>query len=55
MDAETGSRVLSAASDLVEVYCVSYEHAELVAREEGASVQRGHPLRRAGDRGSLRG
>jgi len=87
MDAETGSRALSAASDLVEllrlahsaaervaleVYGVSFEHAELiarelarlrrsadkltqdvesyVAREEGASVQRGHPLRRAGDR-----
>ncbi len=86
MDGQSGSRVLGAASDLVEllrlaqssaervaqeVYGVSYEHAELierelqrlrrsaeklkstvedhVAREEGASVERGHPLRRAGD------
>ena len=86
MDAETGSRALSAANDLVEllrlahsaaervaqeVYGVAYEHAELiarelhrlrrsadklandvetyVAREEGATVQRGHPLRRASD------
>jgi uncharacterized membrane protein YccC len=86
MDGDTGSRVLGAASDLVEllrlaqaaaervaqdVYGVSYEHAELierelhrlrasaeklkatvdehVAREESAALQRGHPLRRAGD------
>ena len=89
MDAETGSRALSAANDLVEllrlahgaservaqeVYGVSYEHAELitrelqrlrrsadklqadvesyVAREEGATVERGHPLRRTSDRGA---
>ena len=87
MDAESGSRALSAANDLVEllrlahaaaeraaqeVYGVSYEHAELiarelqrlrrsadklkgsldeyVAREETASSERGHPLRRASDR-----
>ncbi|HEY3074916.1 MAG TPA: hypothetical protein VGJ74_07070 [Burkholderiales bacterium] len=86
MDAQSGSRVLNAANDLVEmlrlaqsaaervaqeVYGVSYEHAELierelqrlrrsadrlqktvedyVSREEGASVERGHPMRRAGD------
>lgn len=89
MDAETGSRALNAANDLIEllrlahsaaervaqaVYGVSYEHAELiardlqrlrrsadklakdvegyVAREEGATVQRGHPLRRSSDRGA---
>jgi hypothetical protein len=89
MDAETGSRALSAANDLVEllrlahsaaerlsqeVYGVAYEHAELiarelqrlrrsadklendvegyVAREEGATVERGHPRRRASDRGA---
>ena len=89
MDAEAGSRALSAANDLVEllrlaqsaaervaqeVFGPSYEHAELierdlqrlrrsadklsqnvetyVAREEGAIVQRGHPLRRTGDRGT---
>jgi hypothetical protein len=87
MDAETGARALSAANDLAEllrlassaaervaqeVYGVSFEHAELiarelqrlrrsadkltqdvesyVAREEAATIQRGHPLRRAGDR-----
>ena len=86
MDAEAGSRALSAANDLVEllrlaqsaaervaqeVYGVAYEHAELierelqrlrrsadrmqktveeyVSREEGASVERGHPMRRASD------
>ena len=89
MDAESGSRALSAANDLVEllrlahaaaeraaqeVYGVSYEHAELIARdlqrlrrsadtlshnienyvsrEEGATVRRGHPLRRSSDRGA---
>jgi hypothetical protein len=41
--------VLSAASDLVELLRLAHGAAE------GASVQRGHPLRRAGDRGSLRG
>jgi hypothetical protein len=87
VDSQSGSRALSAASDLVEllrlaeasaervaqeVYGVAYEHAELierelqrlrrsadklkssldesVAREEGAAVERGHPLRRASDR-----
>jgi hypothetical protein len=87
MDAQSGSRALSAASDLAdllrlaqeaverlaqEVYGASFEHAELiarelqrlrrsadtlrrgveehVAREEGATVQRGHPLRRSSDR-----
>ena len=87
MDAQSGSRALSAASDLAdllrlaheavervaqEVYGASFEHAELiarelqrlrrsadtlrrgveehVAREEGATVRRGHPLRRSGDR-----
>lgn len=86
MDAQSGSRALSASQDLVEllrlaqsaaeraaqeVYGVAFEHAELierelqrlrrsaeklaqevdsyVAREEGATVQRGHPLRRASD------
>ena len=86
MDAEAGSRALSAANDLVEllrlaqsaaervaqeVFGRSYEHAELierelqrlrrsadkltsdvegfVSREEGAAVERGHPLRRASD------
>ena len=86
MDGQSGSRMLGAASDLVEllrlaqssaerialeVYGVAYEHAELierelqrlrrsaeklkatveehVAHEEGNTVQRGHPLRRAGD------
>ena len=86
MDGQSGSRALSAASDLLEllrlaqssterlaqeVYGVSYEHAALierelqrlrrsaeklksvveehVAQEEGNTVQRGHPLRRAGD------
>ncbi|HZE59809.1 MAG TPA: hypothetical protein VE085_04560 [Burkholderiales bacterium] len=89
MDAESGSRALSAANDLVEllrlahaaaeraaqeVYGVAYEHAELIARdlqrlrrsaeklghdienhvsrEEGATVRRGHPLRRSSDRGA---
>ena len=92
MDAETRSRALSAANDLAEllrlansaaervaqeVYGVSFEHAELiarelqrlrrsadkltqdvesyVAREEAATTQRGHPLRRAGDRRALTG
>ena len=87
MDAQSGSRALSASSDLAdllrlaqeavervaqEVYGASFEHAELiarelqrlrrsadtlkrgveehVAREEGATVQRGHPLRRSSDR-----
>ena len=87
MDAQSGSRALSAAHDLVEllrlaqsaaertaqeVYGAAFEHAELierelarlrrsaeklsrdieqyVAREEGAAVARGHPLRRATDR-----
>ena len=87
MDAQSGSRALSAVQDLVEllrlaqsaaeraaqeVYGVAFEHAELierelqrlrrsaeklaqevgsyVAREEGATVERGHPLRRASDR-----
>jgi hypothetical protein len=87
MDAESGSRILNAASDLVEllrlaqsatdrleqdVFGVSYEQADLIARdihrlrrqaeklktecerlvsrEETATVQRGHPLRRAADR-----
>jgi len=86
VDAQSGSRALSAVNDLVEllrlahsaaerasqeVYGVAYEHAELiardlqrlrrsadklardiegyVAREEGATVERGHPLRRSGD------
>jgi hypothetical protein len=90
MDAQSGSRALSAASDLAdllrlaheaaervaqEVFGASFEHAELiarelqrlrrsadtllrgveehVAREEGATVQRGHPLRRSSDRSSL--
>jgi len=90
MDAQSGSRALSAVSDLAdllrlahesaervaqEVYGASFEHAELiarelqrlrrsadtlrrgveehVAREEGATVERGHPLRRRGDRSSL--
>ncbi len=89
MDAETGSRALSAADDLAEllrlassaaerlsqeVYGPSFDHAELIAhelrrlrrsveklhadvtafdsREEGATVERGHPLRRASDRGA---
>ena len=89
MDAESGSRALSAANDLVEllrlalaaaerasqeVYGVAYEHAELIARElqrlrrsadklshdienyvsreDGATVRRGHPLRRSSDRGA---
>ena len=89
MDAEAGSRALSAADDLAEllrlassaaerlshaVYGPSFDHSELiahelrrlrrsveklhddvatfVAREEGATVQRGHPLRRASDRGA---
>ena len=88
MDAQSGSRALSAANDLAdllrlaheaaervaqEVFGASFEHAELigrdlqrlrrsadtlrrgveehVAREEGATVQRGHPLRRSSDRG----
>ena len=87
MDGRSGSRALSAASDLVEllrlaeasaervaqeVFGVPYEHAQLIERElqrlrrsadklkgtideyvahqEGATVERGHPLRRAGDR-----
>jgi hypothetical protein len=86
VNAESGSRALSAANDLVEllrlaqsaaervaqeVFGASYEHAELierelqrlrrsadklaqdvegfVSREEGAAVDPGHPLRRAGD------
>jgi hypothetical protein len=86
VDAQSGSRALSAANDLVEmlrlaqsaaervaqeVYGVSYEHAELierelqrlrrsadklhstvedyVSREEGATTERGHPMRRASD------
>ena len=88
MDGQSGSRVLNAADDLVEllrlaqssaervaqeVYGASYEHAELIERElqrlrrsadklkatveeyvaraETDTVQRGHPLRRAGDSG----
>jgi hypothetical protein len=88
MDAESGSRTLHAAADLVELlrltqgaaerlgrelYGASFEQAELIARdvhrlrrlaeklqaeierlvsrEESASVARGHPLRRASDRG----
>jgi hypothetical protein len=87
MDAESGSRALSAANDLVEllrlahgaaerlaheVYGPSFDLAELlvreihrlrrstdklqkdverfVSREEGATVERGHPLRRSSDR-----
>jgi hypothetical protein len=87
MDAQSGSRALGAAQDLLEllrlaqaaaeraaqeVYGSSFEHAELierelarlrrsaeklardiqdyVAREEGATVARGHPMRRASDR-----
>ncbi|MGE5639222.1 MAG: hypothetical protein ACM30H_03945, partial [Clostridia bacterium] len=87
MDAESGSRILSAANDLVELlrlaqgatdrlekdlFGASYEQADLIAREihrmrrqaeklklecerlvsreETATVQRGHPLRRAADR-----
>ena len=87
MDAQSGSRALSAANDLVEmlrlaqsaaervaqeVYGSAFEHAELierevarvrrsaeklardiedyVAREEGETAARGHPLRRASDR-----
>jgi hypothetical protein len=87
MNAQSGSRALAAANDLIEllrlaqgaaerlaqeVYGASYEHAELierelqrvrrsaeklsrdvedyVSREEGASDERGHPLRRATDR-----
>lgn len=89
MDAQSGSRALTAANDLAdllrlaheaaervaqEVFGASFEHAELigrdlqrlrrsadtlcrgveehVAREEGATVQRGHPLRRSSDRGA---
>ena len=88
MDGETGSRVLNAANDLVELlrlaqgttdrlerelYGPSYEQADMIARdihrlrrqaeklrleaerfvsnEESATVSRGHPLRRAEDRG----
>jgi hypothetical protein len=91
MDAESGSRVLNAADDLVEllrlaqsatdrleheVHGPAYEQADLIARdihrlrrqaeklkaqveqfvsrEEGATVNRGHPLRRAADRGFSR-
>jgi hypothetical protein len=87
MDAESGSRALSAVNDLVEllrlahsaaerlgheVYGPAFEHSDLVARElhrlrrsvdklhgdvagfvsreEGSTVRRGHPLRRAADR-----
>ena len=87
MDAESGSRILNAANDLVELlrlsqgaadrlerdlFGASYEQAEMIARdihrlrrqaeklktecerlvsrEEGATVSRGHPLRRAADR-----
>jgi hypothetical protein len=86
MNAQSGSRALGAANDLIEllrlaqgaaerlaqeVYGVSYEHAELIerelqrvrrsaeklshdvedyVREEGASAEHGHPLRRATDR-----
>jgi hypothetical protein len=87
MNAESGSRALSAANDLVEllrlaasaaervgqeVFGPAYEHAELisrelqrlrrsadklqkdmeafVSREEGATLARGHPLRRSADR-----
>ena len=87
MDAESGSRALSASNDLVEllrlalgaaerleqeVHGPSFEHADLIARdvhrlrrsaevlkariegfvaeEESATVARGHPLRRQGDR-----
>jgi hypothetical protein len=89
MDAETGSRALHAANDLVEVlrlaqgavervsqevHGVPFEQADQIARdmhrvrrlaerlqadierfvsrEESASVDRGHPLRRASDRHS---
>ena len=91
MDAETGSRVLNAADDLVEllrlaqsatdrleheVHGPAYEQADMIARdihrlrrqaeklkveierfvsrEESATVGRGHPLRRAADRGFAR-
>jgi hypothetical protein len=91
MDSESGSRALNAVDDLVEllrlaqgaadrleheVHGVSYEQAELIARdlqrlrrlseklkteterlvsrEESSSVARGHPLRRASDRGAQR-
>ena len=86
MDSDSGSRVLGAANDLVdllrlagaaaerisqETFGPAYEHAELltrelqrlrrsaaklstdiesfVSREEGATVDRGFPLRRASD------
>jgi hypothetical protein len=89
MDAQAGSRALSAADDLAEllhlaqsaaerlsheVHGPSFDHSELiahelkrlrrsvdklhsdigafVAHEEGATVERGHPLRRASDRGA---
>ena len=92
MDAESGSRALSATNDLVEllrlaagaaeraaqeVFGATFEHAELisrelhrlrrsaeklqndvdafVSREEGATVARGHPLRRSDDRGASPG
>lgn len=87
MDAQSGSRALSALNDLVEllrlahgaaerigqeVHGPAFDHAELIARdlhrmrrsvdrlqkeiegfvsrEEGATVERGHPLRRSSDR-----
>jgi hypothetical protein len=87
MDGESGSRILHAANDLIEllrlaqsatdrleheVHGVAYEQADLIARdihrlrrqaerlktecerlvsrEESATVQRGHPLRRSADR-----
>ena len=88
MDAESASRTLHAAADLVEllrltqgaaervvreVHGASFEQAELIARDihrlrrlaeklqaeiervvshaQSASIARGHPLRRASDRG----
>jgi hypothetical protein len=89
MDLESGSRALSAVSDLIEllrlaqsaadrleheVHGASYEQADLIARElhrlrrlteslkvnterlaseRPAAGSRGHPLRRASDRGIL--
>ena len=92
MDAQSGSRALNAANDLVEllrmtqgaverieqeVHGSSFEQADaiardihrlrrqaerlqaeierFVAREESATVSRGHPLRRAADRGAPAG
>jgi hypothetical protein len=64
MDAEAGSRALSAANDLVELLRLTQGALErierevqlqadierFVSREESATVWRGHPLRRSADR-----